>query len=1193
VQEKAAERASRKRQLGLRTGKDFYEVYYTFAPAIPPADPLVCSAPAASALPGGVLKGLDGATLYDVFALHQPLAQSWTPTCGVLDVYSTKSGHYCPHNNIQAYGPSAPASMKAVRCVDICPDPANAACEGYEAEYAATSNALCVTRSECEALCDDVEGCLSFDMHATKPRCFLNSAYCTPGNNPYAGSTAALLGKTDIYEASTDYDFVYKDTGKVKWSTASDESCGAGDGKPDGTPASVAISVEGTKYSCGLKCGPLGAELTVIPSLFPLAAPLNTTYAEYLFGADATPFKADVSAGSVEGDFSFGGSASMLLGDTDTVPGGKVIISVERGILASVGIVDAELDAVYFGVNFRLPFDASLGFTYGDFSKYPPVAVAEREVVFFAEYPGRGVAMVKATVDDVSLELTFGDPTFIKGYKAFGTFLKGAVSVGGDIYLTLVTRATLNDGCFPPSGEAGYNYGFGYGVGYAVPQVKKPMALGVDTATWGDGCAASSASVHTVRALVYSAADDAWTDTVLYEHAPDKADHVFSEYPQGCFFAPPPPEYTTTTSAPPAPDVLNAFTGATQARRLGGHAYYYQNPHAPLDSGADKLNWTLSMIGTDRAIVRTRVVKTDAYVVYALVGAYTDGQVKLLPKPFPAPAAGCGWSEPFLAPMTTCTQLEITAIPGGNKVIVSCASHATGSIVVCDVSTSKCGSLYSLSDGMSSVSPAPRLSAMACATSTLCTVGYFGAKADLFYLAVKDLEISSTVHDPQALPSYYYYAVVGLTAVDAEHFYLGVSANTSGNMTRQASYPHDLTLSSPKDIVGVLISAVGGSWEAFSDPASSKCDYAIAGNALTDTDVCGSRVDCEIACAAYDACVAFEFVPRSYVCTLYSTCSPEATDGSVVVTKAESAKCKAAVEGAILPPSLADTCAYDSDAFSMTSCGLDGEYIQVSDTDSARRRTGRASSRTPRSPASAGCSRRTPPPRSSCRLSPTSPRRPPSWTATLPGPPSAPPTRPSPSLPRPGPARSGTRAARCSAPRRGRARSTRPPPRARCRAVRTAWACRRRAGTAATRWSPRSARRSAPSLRRPRSRTRASSTTSSPRISRRGTRRRRLTPARPARRPAAARRGRRVRRSPARRTRSSATSAPSSARWAARSPTTCRSLSSCPRTGISRTSSGPSRTAPRALPRARPFRASACPPAHACRRSPTRRRRVS
>ena len=114
---------------------------------------------------------------------------------------------------------------------------------------------------------------------------------------------------------------------------------------------------------------------------------------------------------------------------------------------------------------------------------------------------------------------------------------------------------------------------------------------------------------------------------------------------------------------------------------------------------------------------------------------------------------------------------------------------------------------------------------------------------------------------------------------------------------------------------------------------ASKCDYAIAGNTLSDTDVCGSRVDCEIACAEFDACVAFEYVPRTYVCTLFSTCSPEAKPGSVVVTKAAAAKCKTEVTGALLPPSLSATCKYDTDAFAMTSCGLDGEYFEVSSTE--------------------------------------------------------------------------------------------------------------------------------------------------------------------------------------------------------------------------------------------------------------------
>ena len=38
-------------------------------------------------------------------------------------------------------------------------------------------------------------------------------------------------------------------------------------------------------------------------------------------------------------------------------------------MLDQVGIVDLTGDAVYFGDNFRLPFDASKGFTHGDFTK--------------------------------------------------------------------------------------------------------------------------------------------------------------------------------------------------------------------------------------------------------------------------------------------------------------------------------------------------------------------------------------------------------------------------------------------------------------------------------------------------------------------------------------------------------------------------------------------------------------------------------------------------------------------------------------------------------------------------------------------------------------------------------------------------------------------------------------------------------
>ena len=34
--------------------------------------------------------------------------------------------------------------------------------------------ALCADRAKCEQLCADTEGCTSFDMHKSLPRCFLN-----------------------------------------------------------------------------------------------------------------------------------------------------------------------------------------------------------------------------------------------------------------------------------------------------------------------------------------------------------------------------------------------------------------------------------------------------------------------------------------------------------------------------------------------------------------------------------------------------------------------------------------------------------------------------------------------------------------------------------------------------------------------------------------------------------------------------------------------------------------------------------------------------------------------------------------------------------------------------------------------------------------------------------------------------------
>jgi len=50
-------------------------------------------------------------------------------------------------------------------------------CEGYFSGFdTPTSNAICGDELLCEYLCDNIEECVSIDMHMTLPRCFLNDA---------------------------------------------------------------------------------------------------------------------------------------------------------------------------------------------------------------------------------------------------------------------------------------------------------------------------------------------------------------------------------------------------------------------------------------------------------------------------------------------------------------------------------------------------------------------------------------------------------------------------------------------------------------------------------------------------------------------------------------------------------------------------------------------------------------------------------------------------------------------------------------------------------------------------------------------------------------------------------------------------------------------------------------------------------
>jgi hypothetical protein len=236
------------RRLGFNLADEeekYYEVYYSFKPAVMPAEPDDCKP--------GVPTLLPTATLYDVFALVVPSGQEWEQSCGVLPTYRTIGGMYCPHNNIQTY--AAPDgsynpdyALYNSRCVVKCSNPMQPGCVGLEPNYDdATSNALCLSRAECEALCTSIDGCLSFDMHQTKPRCFLNNGeYCVPGENTgyntYARAPTYL--ESGIYEPG-EYDFVYLGYGTARYSTNDLMEC-AGD------PYDVSSSIHSCENKCSL-----------------------------------------------------------------------------------------------------------------------------------------------------------------------------------------------------------------------------------------------------------------------------------------------------------------------------------------------------------------------------------------------------------------------------------------------------------------------------------------------------------------------------------------------------------------------------------------------------------------------------------------------------------------------------------------------------------------------------------------------------------------------------------------------------------------------------------------------------------------------------------------------------------------------------------------------------------------------------
>merc|ERR1719353_1147577 len=101
--------------------------------------------------------------------------------------YTVVPASYCAEENLDIHAYEVPlfGLMKSVsihscytKCAVACTekDPAQCNCGGYFSGFdTETSNAICGDVHLCEYLCNNIEDCKSIDMHASLPRCFLNT----------------------------------------------------------------------------------------------------------------------------------------------------------------------------------------------------------------------------------------------------------------------------------------------------------------------------------------------------------------------------------------------------------------------------------------------------------------------------------------------------------------------------------------------------------------------------------------------------------------------------------------------------------------------------------------------------------------------------------------------------------------------------------------------------------------------------------------------------------------------------------------------------------------------------------------------------------------------------------------------------------------------------------------------------------
>jgi hypothetical protein len=156
------------------------------------------------------------AGLWDIVAFHKALPITIDSECPGSELkWDILDGVYCSNKNMPSIYTSIP-EISAAACYNKCAMPVGGHgnesdamvdgksdwCSGYSVDFTQDTDALCIPREECEALCilaGDL--CSSIDMHRFLPRCYLNAKdACGPFNATTGAPTLHELTKSPYYD---------------------------------------------------------------------------------------------------------------------------------------------------------------------------------------------------------------------------------------------------------------------------------------------------------------------------------------------------------------------------------------------------------------------------------------------------------------------------------------------------------------------------------------------------------------------------------------------------------------------------------------------------------------------------------------------------------------------------------------------------------------------------------------------------------------------------------------------------------------------------------------------------------------------------------------------------------------------------------------------------------------------------------